>query len=196
MIRKKLVIFFVACVLIFGMSVTGSAETGAEQCYKLFVYVDGIPGDSMDASHTNWIDAKSLSDGLARELSGNLDPTFGRRAARPTFTPIRFTKYVDSASPLLHIAVATGGVIPTVILQAYATDCDSHEIFRWEIKLSNVMVVNIEGGFTASATEEAVQLSYQKIEWRYEVPNLEGTYGQVTEGCWNLAANKDCTSGN
>ena len=68
-----------------------------------FLFIDGIPGDSVDSQHRDWIDLTSLNQ--------NFEPGVGC-----AFT---VAKGFDSAGPLLWAAAAGGDTFPEMRIEIW-----------------------------------------------------------------------------
>ncbi len=86
-----------------------------------FIHIEGIPGSSQDPEHVGWLDVASLS--------------------APSVTEARAARLLDSASPSIAEAVATGRVFPTVMIDQVL----SEGTFR--ITMTNVLITsyNVQG---------------------------------------------------
>ncbi len=65
----------------------------------IFVKIPSIPGESKDKEHKGWIDVLSVS-GLM-ESSGGRDAATGLATGKRRHAPIKITKRIDKASPML-----------------------------------------------------------------------------------------------
>ena len=82
--------------------------------YDAFLQIDGIPGDSLDSHHEQWIEVLSFSWGetnAGRATSAAFGG--GGGSGRTSFQDFRFTSLFSKASPKLFLACATGEHIPT-----------------------------------------------------------------------------------
>ncbi len=140
--------------------------------FDIFVQVDGIPGESADASHIDWIEASSVSHLIQPGAHGHYS----------------VTKWTDRATPLLHLRASDGQSIPTVVIDM-ADPVSGNSIYT--VTLRDVTVASIHSaGHTTNATatlNETVDFSYGEIEWVYDGPS-PGT----ENACWNVTNNAVC----
>ncbi len=73
-----------------------------------FIKIEGIDGESKDASHDKWIDVSSIEWSLPVE---ERDAATGLPTGKRTHEPIRVTKEIDKATPLLMGITSTGGTV-------------------------------------------------------------------------------------
>ena len=81
-----------------------SQRTSVDQ----FMKIEGIDGESKDASHDKWIDVSSIEWSLPVEEK---DAATGLPTGRRTHEPIRVTKEIDKATPLLMGIISTGETV-------------------------------------------------------------------------------------
>ena len=81
----------------------------------LFLKIDGIQGESKDAKHANEIDVDAFSWGETNVVS---NAGGGRGAGKVAMQDFHFTKRLDTASPMLFLACASGKHFPKAVLTA------------------------------------------------------------------------------
>ncbi len=117
---------------------------------KAFLFIDGIPGDSIDEGHRNWIDLLSLSHsfepgGLACDLT--------------------MTKGLDQASPLLWAAAALGDPFAEMRLEAWRQGFDRRKIY--ELALATVQIKRVSTIDNAQTYAEMVALQAKTLTLSY-----------------------------
>ena len=81
----------------------------------MFIKIEGIPGESQDQNHKDWIDVLSFDKSVVRQPgSGAGGGRAGSQAAEASdlFVP----KYIDKARPQLVLACCEGRPIPELTL--------------------------------------------------------------------------------
>lgn len=159
-----------------GVILTGSsALAGAE----IFAYLDGIPGESADAEHKEWIDVESLG---ARVESG-IEGGSGRTFVVPKVGPFVLRKFTDKSSPYLLEAALKGTAFPE--LQIELTGKGRIEACY---RLRGIRVVGLETYSIPgqSQTFEEVSFQYDVVEWHDFQNSPDGTSEHVGS-TWNLA---------
>ena len=71
----------------------------------MFLFLEGIPGESADDRHKEWIDIIAFTKAM------------NRSETRPTFSEFWLQKDQDKSSPLLALRAANGARIPRAVLE-------------------------------------------------------------------------------
>jgi len=152
----------------------------------MFLQVDGVKGESADASHSGFSDIVSLNWGAsqAASVSGG-----GGGSGKVSFSDLSVTAALDSATPALLKYCSSGKHVPNVkvsICKAGGT-----QIEYATIVLKDVLVTNAQfGSFDDS---EAVKLTYSfqaaKVEHHYWVQGKDGSKGAESQMGWDVKQN-------
>ena len=148
--------------------------------FYAYLQIDGIPGESIDASHQGWIEVDSFSWG--EHNAGSL--------AAPEMEDIVIVHSVDKASPQLYLACCQGTVIPEVTLEICRPTAEKQIYLQYILK--NVMVSSVNGQTRRRGEAvvedvlplEEVSFNYQKISWTYTLADANS----ITT-CWDLVEN-------
>jgi type VI protein secretion system component Hcp len=136
---------FRVTVLVLGFAgFLGLRDASAQT--KAFLFIDGIPGDSVDSGHPNWIDVLSLNQsfepgGLACDLT--------------------LTKGLDQASPLLWAAAALGDPFPDMRIESWRQGFDRRRLY--ELALATVQFKRVSTIDNAQAYAEMVALQAKSL---------------------------------
>lgn len=161
--------------------------------FDAFLKIDGIPGESSDDKHKEWIEVLSYSHGVSQASSGSASTGGGRSAERCNHSDFSIVKALDKASPKLALACCNGTHIKEVKLELCRAAGDKTKYM--EYKLSDAIVSSVRPGGAAQGGEtlplEEVAFSYGKIEWTYTAtdPKTGKASGDVKAN-WDLTANK------
>ena len=167
-----------------------------------FLKIDGIKGESQDASHKDEIDIISFSWGMAQQ--GTAAKGGGMGAGKVAVHDISVTKQVDMASPKLFDACATGKHIASA--QLTCRKAGGSAIEYWTIKLTDILISSIRqapptfeyGGLTnttgANASsnagsllhDEIVTINYSAYEASYKGQQKDGTAGGAVTSKLNV----------
>jgi len=155
---------------------------------RWFLKVDGIVGESIDASHKGEIDVQAWSWGVAH--SGTT-ATGGGGAGKAAFQDFHFVSRIGAASPPLLTACATGSHIKQATLSGARTAGKSKGTDFLKYKLSDVTVTSVQqsGDETAAPTEQ-FSLNYSKIEVTYSPITSSGKVGTPATFGFDIKANK------
>ena len=149
-----------------------------------FLKIEGVPGESSDSKHKDWIDIQSYSFGATQTASSG----GGGGAGKVKIQDLMITKTLDKSSPNLFLKCATGEHIKEVVITARKSGGNQQEFLKW--KLTDVMIssyqVNGEGGIPT----EQISLNFAKIEFEYKPQKADGTLDAPITGGWDVKANK------
>ncbi|MBN1673525.1 MAG: type VI secretion system tube protein Hcp [Kiritimatiellae bacterium] len=149
----------------------GSA-LGAGAATDMFLYLDGIPGESTNQTHQDWIDIESFSHGLT-QLGTGLSGT-GASAGSVTHQDVNILKWVDKASAPLAAHCCQGRHISEAIIEF--VDSGSQTPYH-TITLRDVLVSRVAPSAEATnRPRETVSLRYadlrsvpcDSIDWEHE----------------------------
>jgi type VI secretion system secreted protein Hcp len=160
--------------------------------YEMFLYLDGLNGESIDEQHEGWIDVLAYSHSISQPSASSISAGSSRIAGRSEHQSFTVVKQLDKASPKLALYCCSGTHIPEVILElCYAT---GDRLRFMEYTLSDVMVYSVSPSGSVESGEarpiEEVSFSYGSIEWNYTEmdPDTGKAKGNV-EAHWDLTTN-------
>lgn len=161
--------------------------------FDAFLKIDGIPGESTDDKHKEWIEITSYSHELDQPASPTASSVGGATAERVNHSPFVIQHLLDKASPKIAEACCTGKHIKEVTLELCRAGGD--KVKYLEVKLEQVLISSVKVvGTTQGDTgfpEEQVSFSYGKIKWTYTQQKREdGSGGGNVSSGWDLTANK------
>ena len=160
--------------------------------FDAYLKIEGIPGESTDDKHKDWIEVLSFSWGVNQPKS-SASTSGSRSAERADFHDFTITKLLDKASPKLAIGCASGEHYKTATLEICRAGGD--KIKYMEYKLSDVMITSYVPGGHSAGNEvlpiDEVHFTYGKIEWKYTQTDASTgkAKGDVAAG-WDLNSNK------
>ncbi len=157
-----------------------------------FLKVDGIPGESTDDKHKDWIEILSYSSGLSQMASGTASSSGGATTARADFQDFSVVKALDKASPKLAVACADGTHIGEVTLELCRAGGD--KLKYMEYKLSDCIISSCSiGGGGGGEPAESLTFNYGKIQWTYtQQKRADGSGGGNVAAGWDLEKNAKC----
>ncbi len=160
--------------------------------FDAFLKIDGVPGESSDDKHADWIEILSYSSGVSQTASGSASSGGGASSERADFQDFSIVKTLDKASPKLAVQCASGTHIKEIVLELCRAGGD--KVKYMEYKLSNCIVSSVRPGGSSGGTEtlplEEVSFNYGKIEWAYiQQKRSDGSGGGQIAGGWDLMKN-------
>lgn len=154
----------------------------------MFLKLDGIDGESQDATHAKEIDVLAWSWGASQ--SGTTHMGQGGGGGKVNVQDLSITKYVDSATNNLlqrtfdgkHIKEAT-----LVVRKAGGTPLE-----YLTIKMTDVMVSSVSTGGSGGEDRltENVVLNFSKVEIIYKPQKEDGSADADKLAGWDIAENK------
>ena len=155
------------------------------QPVRMFMQIEGIPGESTDKDHTNEIDVDSFSWGATQTGT-----SVGGGAGKVSFQDLHFVHKVDKASPKLFLATATGEPITKVELTVRKSGDKPLEYIK--IKMTDVIISSVSPSASGdSIPTEQVTLNFAKYEIEYTPQDPKtGDSGTPVKAEWDLKTNQ------
>ena len=153
-----------------------------------FLQITGVPGESTDAKHKDWIDVESWSWGETN--SGSAHAGGGAGAGRVVINDFFFTTHVSKASPKLFLACASGQHLKEAKLVAVKPGKGQQEFLTWTF--SDVLVTGYQtgGSDTEDAPRDQVSLNFAKLRVEYKAQKADGSLDAPIVAGWDAKANK------
>jgi type VI secretion system secreted protein Hcp len=160
--------------------------------FDAFIKIDGIPGESTDDKHKDWIEVLSYHWGVSQTSTATRSSAGGAGSQRADFSDFSIVKALDKASPLLALQCANGTAIKQVILELCRAGGD--KVKYMEYKLTNCMITSHRPGGSSQGGEnlplEETSFDYGKIEWNYiQQKREDGAGGGNVAAGWDLQKN-------
>jgi len=149
---------------------------------QMFLDVAGIPGDSTDQQHKDWIEVLSYSLGVTNPAS-----TGGGSSGHASFSDVTFAKLVDSSSPKLFQATASGQPIAEAVLDVVKSGGKGDQTFL-KYTFSDVLVTSYAVSGGGDVPTDSFSLSYAKIKMEFFPQKADGSLGPPIVSEWDLHA--------
>jgi type VI secretion system secreted protein Hcp len=155
-----------------------------------FLKIEGVPGESTDDKHKEWIEILSYNWGVSQRGSASQSTGGGRTSERADFQDLSVTKEMDKATPELFIKCAKGEHIPKVILELCRAGGDKEKYM--EYTLNDVIISSVGvGGGGGGLPSETITFNYGKITQNYiQMDEKTGKKKGNIEKNWSLIENK------
>ena len=154
----------------------------------MFLKVATVDGESRDKAHGKEIDVLSWSWGMSN--SGSAHVGGGAGAGKVNVQDLSLTKYVDSASPKLMKACASGSHFAEATLTVRKAGGNS-PVEYIKIKMTEVFVTAVSTGGSGGEDRltENVSLNFAKLNVDYTPQDAKGAAGTAIPFGWDIAAN-------
>ena len=157
-----------------------------------FLQIDGIPGESTDDKHKDWIEILSFSHGITQPASATKGSAGGATTSRSEHGDYGITKYVDKASPKLAEACANGKHISKVKIEMCRAG--GTQLPYLVVNLEEVIISSVHANGATTGNDfptESVTLNYGKIDWTYtQQKRKDGSGGGNVTGKYDVTAGK------
>jgi type VI secretion system secreted protein Hcp len=165
-----------------------------------YLQIDGIPGESLDDKHKDWIEVLAVGHEIVQPVSTTKSGVGGASTGRTQHGDFVITKFVDKASPKLNEAASNGKHLSKVKLEmcrAGGSQVKFYEVTLQQVMISKVALSHSSASTTTSngtnpgfPTEE-VHLNYGTIEWTYtQQKRSDGSGGGNVTAKYDLTAGK------
>jgi type VI secretion system secreted protein Hcp len=152
--------------------------------YDMFLKIDGVPGESTDEKHKEWIEVLSFSHAVSHAVSGSIRESTNHQ-------DFSIMKTLDKTSPKLMLYCSDGKNIAEVTFVLCKAGGDKQEFMQYKMTDVTISSVSYAGSLgTEGLPTEEVTFNYRKIDWIYTVidPITGKPKGQV-RSYWDLVTN-------
>ena len=155
----------------------------------MYLWIDGVPGESTDDRHRDWIEIVSFDSKVSTAASSTVSGGGGLTGTRPEFSELTVGKVIDKATPLLHKHCCSGRHISQVVIE-FCRAMGEKQVYM-KYTLTDV-IVSAVGPVTVDPTRQLEQVSFRfaKIEWEYTPTDATGRPGAQVQAGWDLEMNR------
>lgn len=154
----------------------------------MFIKIDGIEGESLDASHKNEIEVLSWNWNIAQH--SNMHSGSGGGSGKASVDDFCFVHYTDKASPNLLSYCLTGKHIKNIAFVIRKAGGDPLEYLTINFTDAIITCVNMEGSSEdETRPREIVRFSFTKVTQDYVMQNSEGSKSGVISASYDVKAN-------
>lgn len=148
----------------------------------MFLKIDGIKGESVDAKHKGDIDIEAFSWGVSNSGS----PTGGGAGAgKATFEDLSFVARTSAASPQLFLATASGKHMKEAMLTVRHAGKQQLEYIK--IKLTELNISSYQQSASGSdGPTDTFSLRFARIDFSYAPQRPDGTLDTPIVAGWDV----------
>ena len=151
----------------------------------IFMFINGINGESQDARHPMWSDLTGYHVSFSRAAS-----TSGGGAGKASIGSFVVTMPYSLAVPPLLKALVTGQLLPAVKIQA-ATAGERAQNYL-TITLASVRVAALSESSSGDRPVETLTLAAARFAVSYSAQKADGSLGTPETFCFNFALQRTC----
>ena len=146
-------------VLAFALATFGADNAAAQTQTQTYMLIVGIPGESTDDRHKDWIEVLSLSQNTTADKSDN------------GACSVSLAKSLDRSGPLLWAAAVSGTNVGDVRIEITRGGEDRQRFY--ELTLTNAFVTSLSA--TPNSLLEQLTLAGDSARLRYFPQKADGT---------------------
>ena len=155
---------------------------------EMFLKIDGIPGESTDASHKDELNILSYAWGESQPAAAS---SAGTGAGRVIMQDFHFVMRVNKASPKLFLACANGARIKNAILTVRRAGAGALEFLKWTFTDVTVVVYQTAADVPpGDPPTDQVNLRFAKIEVEYRPVKPDGSLDAPVKAGFDVTANR------
>jgi len=161
--------------------------------YDGFLKIDGIPGESTDSAHAQWIEIVSFRHDVSQPAGTATSRVGGRTGARVDIADFTITKVIDVSTPNLNRFCSDGTHIANVMVELCEAGGDKHMYMRWtltDVIISSVKPSGVANEEVYARPIEEISFNFGTIQWEYVPMTHAGKPGAAVMAGWTLEENK------
>jgi type VI secretion system secreted protein Hcp len=156
----------------------------------MFLKIDGIPGESTDASHRDEIDLLSYTWGESQPPTAG-GAGGGGAGGRVAMQDFHFVMRANKTSPKLFLACAAGAHIRNAILTVRRPGENPVEFIKWTF--TDITVASYQTASNVPTGEpptDQLSLRFAKIEVEYRAMRPDGSLDAPIKAGWDVQTNR------
>lgn len=153
-----------------------------------FLKVDGVAGESHDATHRGAIELSSW-EWSALNI-GTMRFGGGGGAGRARMDDFRFSMRTNTATPKLVERLASGEHIPRAVLICRKAGTMTHEYLRITFEDCVVSMYAVEAVANGVNPEESISLNFAKVTFEYREQQADGSLGGSVVASHDMKRNR------
>lgn len=156
----------------------------------MFLKIDDLKGDSLDATHPNEIQVLAWSWGMTQ--SGSTHQASGGGSGKVNVQDLSFTKNIDTTTTNLIKACCSGSHFKQALLTVRKAGGKA-PVEYLKITMKDLIVSNISTGGSGGGDliTENITLNFAKVTLDYTPQDAAGVAGNTMSASWNIPQNND-----
>ncbi|ARN56932.1 Hcp family type VI secretion system effector [Sedimentisphaera salicampi] len=158
--------------------------------FDSFLKIDGIPGESTDDNHADWIELSAFEHEIEQSSAGSTSTGGARTAGRCDHGDFVVTKNIDKATPKLFLNCCNGTHIPQIVLHLCRETGAKQKYMEYVFKDVIISKVETIRKSEESLPAEKISFNYANIELIYtETDHNTGKAKGDIKSYWDLSKN-------
>ena len=153
-----------------------------------FLQITGVPGESKDSKHKDWIDVFSWTFGESNP--GTHATGGGAGAGKVQMQDVHFMTRMSKASPKLFLACANGQHMKEAKLVGVHGGAMQQEFLTWTFSDVLVSSYQTQGSDGDDTVMDAVSLAFSKVRVEYKLQKADGSLDKAISAGWDLKSSK------
>jgi len=167
--------------------------------FNTFLKIDGIPGESINDKHKDWIEIIEFETGIKQPTAASKGTAGGAPAGRANFDDFRIVKAIDKSTPKISLACANGTAIKEIKIELCRAGGEELKYMEYILTNSVISEHTVSGPnkiINPNEEEEIlpteiVKFNFGKIQWSYtQQKRDDGSGGGNVAGGWDLEKNR------
>jgi type VI secretion system secreted protein Hcp len=153
----------------------------------MFLKLDDVKGESLDAKHANEIEVLSWSWGMTQSGSSASGP--GPSSGKVSVQDISVTKYIDLATPNLIKMCCTGVAFKKAVLTVRKAGKTPLEYMIVTLEDGLISGVSTGGSGGSDRLTETATLNFARFKVEYTPQKADGSGGAKVEALFDISKN-------
>jgi len=136
--------------------------------FNAFLKIDGIPGESQNEKHKDWIEIIDFDTKIEQPTTAAKGTGGGAAAGKANFDDFKIVKKMDNATPKISVACAAGTAIKEIKIELCRAG--GEELKFMEYILTNSIISShqvYKKNEEDNLPTETVTFNFGKIKWTY-----------------------------
>lgn len=158
---------------------------------SVFLFIDGIKGESSDAGHRDWIDVLKWRWGVSRKITSNTSTQGDRESTNAVISDLTITKTMDKATPQLFIEACCGTDKTVKLTQTKTGQGNGADVFI-EYTFKNALISDyMVHAITQSPgrPQESITISFVDLDVKYITYDEDGNIDKPIAVGFNTTTN-------
>jgi type VI secretion system secreted protein Hcp len=165
----------------------GVVPNGVHMSIDIFLKIDDVKGESLDATHRDEIELQSWHWSMSQR--GSAHAGSGSGTGKVSVGDLAFTKYTDLSTPTLLKMCCAGKHFRAAVLIVRKAGKTPLEYVKLTMNDGVVSSMHFGEERSDDRMTETVTLNFASFSYEYRTQRADGTAGGVIPASWHIARN-------